>query len=82
MNIRNLATLFFAAALSIGATAALAQEGQHVGKKSGGDVPQATESTKGNASSIPEGQGGTAGKHPTGANVGPGRAGQVKTPSE
>jgi hypothetical protein len=80
MNTRNLATLFFAAALSFGATAALAQEGQHMGRKSGGDVPSATESTRGNASSIPEGQGGTAGEHPTGANVGPARAGQMKTP--
>jgi hypothetical protein len=74
-----LTSIGIAAALSV-ATAAFAQEGQHMGRKSGGDVPAATDSDRGAASSIPEGQGGTSGSHPTGANVGPGRAGQTKTP--
>jgi hypothetical protein len=76
------ATMVLAAALSVAAGAAFAQESQHMGRKSGGDAPAATQSDRGAASSIPEGQGGTAGSHPTGANVGPGRAGQTKTPGE
>jgi hypothetical protein len=79
---RTLSILCLAAALTIGTAAAFAQEGQHMGRKSGGDAPAASESSKGNASSIPQGQGGTAGSHPTGANVGPGRAGQVKSLGE
>jgi hypothetical protein len=82
MNKRTLSMILcVAAALSVG-TAAFAQEGQHKGRKSGGDVSAVTETGKGNASSIPQGQGGTAGAHPTGANVGPGRAGQVKDTGE
>jgi hypothetical protein len=78
MKKKTMAALFLAGAMSVGVTTAFAQEGQHTGRKSGGDAPAAAESTQGNASSIPAGQGGTAGTHPTGANVGPARAGDVK----
>ena len=79
---KTLSLLCLAAAVSFATAGAFAQEGQHLGRKSGGDVPAAAETGKGNASGIPEGQGGTAGEHPTGANVGPGRAGQVKSTGE
>jgi hypothetical protein len=82
MNKGTLVKLGLAALMSTALTAAYAQEGTHQGRKSGGDVPPAASSDKGAASSIPEGQGGTAGTHPTGANVGPGRAGQVKSTGE
>jgi Domain of unknown function (DUF892) len=38
---RNLATLFVAATLNVGVTAAPAQEGQHMARKSGGDTSAA-----------------------------------------
>jgi hypothetical protein len=79
MNTKSLTTLLLAAALAVGTTAAFAQEGQHTGRKSGGDAPAAAESTKDNASSVPVGQGGTAGSHDTGNKPGPGRIGDVKT---
>jgi hypothetical protein len=72
--------LLLASSLAIGTTAAIAQEGQHMGRKSGGDAPAAAESTKGNASSTAYGQGGTAGTHDTGTKAGAGRVGDVKTP--
>jgi hypothetical protein len=78
---KKVAALSIAAVIAIVSSVAVAQEGQHKGRKSGGNVPAAAESTKGNESSVPAGQGGTAGTHPTGANVGPGRAEQVKTPN-
>jgi hypothetical protein len=74
MNKKSLTTLILAAALASGSTLAMAQEGQHNAKKSD-QAPPAAESTKGEASGTPLGQGGTAGTHPTGANVGPGKAG-------
>ena len=77
----KVASLLFAMAIGAGATAAFAQEGTHAGKKQD-QAPAATESNAGASSSIPAGQGGTAGTHPTGANVGPGRAGQVKGTGE
>jgi hypothetical protein len=77
----GISALLLASALAIGTTAAIAQEGQHMGRKSGGDAPAAAESTKGNASSTAFGQGGTAGTHDTGSKPGPGRVGDVKTPS-
>jgi hypothetical protein len=76
----TLTMLLLATALGVGTTA-LAQEGTNTGKKQD-QAPAKMESQSGNASSVPEGQGGTAGSHPTGANVGPGRAGQVKTPGQ
>jgi hypothetical protein len=78
MTKSRLAILLLATVLGAGTTA-LAQEGTNTGKKQD-QAPAAKESTSGNASSVPAGQGGTAGTHPTGANVGPGRAGEVKTP--
>jgi hypothetical protein len=75
---KTVTALFVAAVVAVGTTVALAQEGLHTGRKSGGSVPPAAENTRGTESSIPAGQGGTAGTHPTGANVGPGRAEQVK----
>jgi hypothetical protein len=79
MNKTSLTALLLVAAVGFGTTAALAQEGQHATKKSD-QAPAAMESNRGETSSTPAGQGGTAGTHPTGANVGPGRAGEVKTP--
>jgi hypothetical protein len=76
---KTIATALLAVTLGTAASVALAQEGQHNAKKSD-QAPAATESQAGEKSSIPAGQGGTAGTHPTGANVGPGRAGEVKTP--
>ena len=76
---KTVSTLLLAAALGVGSTLAMAQEGQHTGKKSD-QAPAKMESTQGENSSTPMGQGGTAGTHPTGANVGPGRAGEVKAP--
>jgi hypothetical protein len=78
MIMKTVTALFVAAVVAIGTTVALAQEGLHTGRKSGGNAPPAAENIKGTESSIPAGEGGTAGTHPTGANVGPGRAGQVK----
>jgi hypothetical protein len=71
--------LLLAAALAVTSTVAIAQEGLHKGRKSGGDAPAAMESTKGNASSVPAGQGGTAGTHDTGPHADPGRVGGVKS---
>ena len=71
---KTVSTFLLAAALAAGSTLAFAQEGQHTGKKSD-QAPPAAESKTDNASSIPAGQGGTAGTHPTGANVGPAKAG-------
>jgi pectate lyase len=65
---RSLATLFLVAALGVSATAAFAQQST------------TTKSDKGAASSIPAGQGGTAGTHDSGPHASPSRAGQVKTP--
>lgn len=76
---KTIATALLAITLGAATSAALAQEGLHAGKKSD-QAPAATESQAGEPSSVPAGQGGTAGTHPTGANVGPGRAGEVKTP--
>jgi hypothetical protein len=82
MRMKTLITAALAAALTVATSTAFAQESQHMGRKSGGDAPAAMPTDRGAASSIPEGQGGTAGSHPTGANVGPNRAGQQKTPGE
>jgi hypothetical protein len=68
-----LTSVALAAVLSLGATAGFAQEGLHNAKKQD-QAPAKTESDAGVKSSIPAGQGGTTGQHPTGANVGPGRA--------
>jgi len=80
MTKNTLTMLLLATALGVGTTA-LAQEGTNTGKKQD-QAPAKVESQSGNESSVPAGQGGTAGQHPTGANVGPGRAGQVKTPGQ
>ena len=76
---KTVSTLLLAAALAAGTTLAMAQEGQHTGKKSD-QAPAKMESTKGNNSSVPVGQGGTAGSHDTDPTAGPGRIGNVKTP--
>ena len=76
---KTISTLLLAAALGVGSTFAMAQEGQHTSKKSD-QAPAAAESLKGNADSVPAGQGGTAGTHDTGSKPGPGRIGDVKTP--
>lgn len=76
---KTASTLLLAAALAAGSTFAMAQEGLHTGKKSD-QAPAAAESNKGQASSTPVGQGGTAGTHDTGSKPGPGRIGDVKTP--
>jgi hypothetical protein len=65
---KPVAILLLIAGLGVGSTAALAQQSS------------TTKSDKGNASSVPAGQGGTAGTHDTGPHASPSRAGQVKTP--
>jgi len=74
---KTVSTLLLAAALAAGSTFALAQEGQHSGKKSD-QAPAKMESNRGEMSSSPIGQGGTAGSHDSGAKPGPGRIGDVK----
>jgi hypothetical protein len=69
----TLMSVAIAAALSLGATGGFAQEGLHNAKKQN-QAPAKQETGAGLKSSVPEGQGGTAGSHPTGANVGPGKA--------
>jgi hypothetical protein len=76
---KTISTLLLAAALGVGSTFAMAQEGQHTGKKSD-QAPAVAESTRCEASGTPIGQGGTAGSHDTGPKPGPGRIGDVKTP--
>jgi hypothetical protein len=76
---KTVSTLLLAAALGVGSTLAMAQEGLHNAKKSD-QAPPAAESTKGEAASTPVGQGGVAGTHDTGSKPGPGRIGDVKTP--
>jgi hypothetical protein len=76
---KTVSTLVLAAALAAGSTLAMAQEGLHNAKKSD-QAPAAAESTKGEASGTPVGQGGTAGTHDTGTRAAPGRIGDVKTP--
>lgn len=67
---KPIAMFVLMAGLTVGSTAALAQSTYSTPK-----------SDKGNASSVPAGQGGTAGTHDTGPHASPSRAGQVKTPS-
>jgi hypothetical protein len=76
---KAISTLLLAAALGVGSALAMAQEGLHNAKKSD-QAPAAAESQRGEASSTPVGQGGTAGTHDTGSKPGPGRIGDVKTP--
>jgi hypothetical protein len=75
MNKTAIKTLLLASALAIGTTAAFAQTTSHSSKTV--TPPAAAFSNDGPAGEGRDtgyGQGGSAGTHPTGANVGPGRA--------
>ena len=68
-------SLIVASALALGATAAVAQK--YETRRSDGSYSylQRPDGSFGERRDVPYGQGGTAGTHETGANVGPGRAG-------
>jgi Spy/CpxP family protein refolding chaperone len=65
---KTMKTLLLASALAIGATAAFAQNHSRSPYAVSNDGPN------GEGRNTGYGQGGSAGTHPTGANVGPGRA--------
>jgi len=65
---KTMKTLLLASALAIGATAAFAQNYNRSPYAVSNDGPN------GEGRNTGYGQGGSAGTHPTGANVGPGRA--------
>jgi hypothetical protein len=75
MNKTAIKTLLLASALAIGTTAAFAQTTYHSSRNP--NLPTAAVSNDGPAGEGRDtafGQGGSAGTHPTGANVGPGHA--------
>jgi hypothetical protein len=75
MKTSKIAALFIASVLGIGATAAMAQSPYGYRSYYNGRVvapPYAYDSGENRGTAY--GAGGTAGTHPTGANVGPGRA--------
>jgi hypothetical protein len=68
--------LLLASALAIGTTAAFAQTTSHSSRNAGSPTAAAVspDGPAGEGRGTGYGQGGSAGTHPTGANVGPGRA--------
>ena len=77
--------LCLASTLAIGTSATLAQNSPSRQKDPYAASPSATtrsDGTSGERRDVPYGQGGTAGTHDTGANVGPGRAGMNHSTGE
>jgi hypothetical protein len=67
---KTVITLFAASALVIGATSAFAQNYRHT-------APVVSDGANGESRDTAYGQGGSAGTHPTGADVGPARAAMI-----
>jgi hypothetical protein len=68
-------TLLLVSALAIGTTAAFAQSTYHSSRNSGSPTAAVpSDGPDGEGRNTAYGQGGSAGTHPTGANVGPGHA--------
>ena len=74
MNKSVIKTVLLASALAIGTTAAFAQNAHSARNASSPTAAVSTDGPSGEGRDTGYGQGGSAGTHPTGANVGPGRA--------
>ena len=73
MNKTAIKTLLLASALAIGTTAAFAQTSVS-SRNTSSPTAVSNDGPAGEGRDTAYGQGGSAGTHPTGANVGPGRA--------